>query len=128
MTHVVESYSVPHAPDLSPLTAEPPPSSPPESSEERYRAFIEQTSEGVWRCELREPIDIRLPADAQIDAIYSHAWLAECNDAMARMYGLDSADEIVGTTIAELMPRDDPANLEYLNAFIRSGYRLTDAE
>ena len=101
---------------------------PPESSEERYRAFIEQTSEGVWRCEVRDPIDVRLPVDQQIDAIYAHAWLAECNDAMARMYGLDSADQIVGVTIAELMPRDDPANLEYLGAFIRSGYRLTDAE
>ena len=95
---------------------------PPESSEERYRAFIEQTSEGVWRCEVRDPIDVRLPVDQQIDAIYAHAWLAECNDAMARMYGLDSADQIVGVTIAELMPRDDPANLEYLGAFIRSGY------
>jgi PAS domain S-box-containing protein len=110
------------------LTAEPPPSSPRETSEERYRAFIEQTSEGVWRCELREPIDVRAPAGEQIDAIYAHAWLAECNDAMARMYGLESADDIVGTTIAELMPRDDPANLAYLDAFIRSGYRLTDAE
>jgi PAS domain S-box-containing protein len=100
----------------------------PESSEERYRAFIEQTSEGVWRCELREPIDVRLPPEAQIDRIYAHAYLAECNDAMARMYGLDSADQIVGVPLAQLLPRDDPANLDYLGAFIRSGYRLTDAE
>ena len=102
--------------------------SPPESSEERYRAFIEQTSEGVWRCELREPIDVRLTPDEQIDRIYAHAFLAECNNAMARMYGLEDAEQIVGVAIAELMPRDDPANLEYLGAFIRSGYRLIDAE
>jgi two-component system cell cycle sensor histidine kinase/response regulator CckA len=102
--------------------------SSPESREERYRAFIEQTSEGVWRCELREPIDVRLPVDEQIDRIYAHAFLAECNDAMARMYGLDSADQIVGAAIAELLPREDPANLAYLRAFVRSGYRLTDAE
>ncbi len=99
-----------------------------ETSEERYRAFIEQTSEGVWRCELREPIDIRLSAGEQIDRIYAHAVLAECNDAMARMYGLDSADQIVGAAIADLLPRDDPANVEYLTAFITSGYRLVDAE
>jgi two-component system, cell cycle sensor histidine kinase and response regulator CckA len=110
-------------PNLPALTA-----APPESSEERYRAFIEQTSEGVWRCELREPIDVRLPPDQQIDRMYAHAWLAEANDAMARMYGLDSADQLVGAVIADLMPRDDPANLQYLDAFIRSGYRLTDAE
>ena len=99
-----------------------------ETSEERYRAFIEQTSEGVWRCELGEPIDVRLPVDEQVDRIYAHAVLAECNNAMARMYGLESADQIVGSALADLLPRADPANLEYLAAFVRSGYRLTDAE
>src|SRR5688500_12442820 len=99
-----------------------------ETSEERYRAFIEQTAEGVWRCELREPIDVRLPVDEQIDRMYAHGWLAECNNAMARMYGVESAEQIVGATIAALLPREDPANVEYLAAFIRSGYRLTDAE
>jgi PAS domain S-box-containing protein len=82
----------------------------------------------VWRCELREPIDVRLPASAQIDLMYAHAYLAECNDAMARMYGLDSADQIVGAAIADLLPRSDPANVEYLTAFITRGYRLVDAE
>ena len=112
-----------HPPNPQPLTQ-----SSPESREERYRAFIEQTSEGVWRCDLREPIDVRLPVAEQIDRIYAHAFLAECNNAMARMYGLESADQIVGATIAALLPREDPANVEYLEAFVRSGYRLTDAE
>jgi len=99
-----------------------------ETSEERYRAFIEQTSEGVWRCELRVPIDIRLPLDEQIDRIYADSYLAECNDAMARMYGLDGAEQIVGVSIGELLPRTDPANIEYLRAFLRGAYRITDAE
>jgi PAS domain S-box-containing protein len=99
-----------------------------ETSEERYRAFIEQTSEGVWRCELGTAVDIRLSAEEQIDRIYADSYLAECNDAMARMYGVERADQIVGTALAELLPRSDPANLEYLRAFIQGGYRLTDAE
>ena len=82
----------------------------------------------MWRCELREPIDVRLPVGEQIDRIYAHARLAECNNAMARMYGLESADQIVGAAIADLLPRDDPANVEYLTAFVTSGYRLADAE
>jgi len=102
--------------------------SSPETSEERYRAFIEQTSEGVWRCELRVPVDIRLTDDEQIDRLYADSYLAECNNAMARMYGLDSAEQIVGAALGELLPRTDPANLEYLRAFIRRGYRITDAE
>jgi two-component system cell cycle sensor histidine kinase/response regulator CckA len=102
--------------------------SSPETSEERYRAFIEQTSEGVWRCDVRVPIDIRLPEDEQIDLIYSGSYLAECNNAMARMYGLDNAEQIVGVPLGELLPRSDPANIEYLRAFIRGQYRITDAE
>ena len=100
----------------------------PETSEERYRAFIEQTSEGVWRCDVRVPIDIRLPEDEQIARIYTDSYLAECNNAMARMYGLDSAEQIVGVPLGELLPRSDPANIEYVRGFIRGGYRVTDAE
>jgi PAS domain S-box-containing protein len=100
----------------------------PETSEERYRAFIEQTSEGVWRCDVRLPIDTSLPEDEQIDRIYADSYLAECNNAMARMYGLESAEQIVGVALGELLPRSDPANIEYLRAFVRGGYRITDAE
>ena len=57
-------------------------------SEARYRAFIANSSEGIWRYELEEPVPISLPEGEQIEMFYKHAYLAECNDAMARMYGL----------------------------------------
>ncbi|MFL5474766.1 MAG: PAS domain S-box protein, partial [Gemmatimonadales bacterium] len=56
-------------------------------SEERYRAFIEQTAEGVWRFELEDPVPVTLPEDEQIERFYTHAYRAECNDALALMYG-----------------------------------------
>ena len=65
-------------------------------SDERYRAFIEQSSEGIWRFELEEPVPIDLPTDEKIRLAYEHGYLAECNDAMARQYGLTSAAEIKG--------------------------------
>ena len=97
-------------------------------SEERYRALIEQTAEGIWRIELPEPVPVDLPAAEQIDRFYAQGTLAECNDAMAHMYGLGSASEMLGARLEDLLPRSDPDNLEFLNAFIASGYRLTDAE
>ncbi len=97
-------------------------------SEERYRAFIEQTAEGVWRFELEQPVPITLPEDEQIERFYTHAYLAECNDALAQMYGYSRAGELLGSRLSDMMPRSDPQNLAYLRAFIRSGYRLTDAE
>jgi len=99
-----------------------------QASEERYRRFIEQTAEGICRMELDQPLEPGLGEDAQIDYFYTHASLAECNDAMARMYGYQHAAELVGARLEDLLPRSDPHNVEYLGAFIRSGYRLTDAE
>jgi two-component system cell cycle sensor histidine kinase/response regulator CckA len=98
------------------------------ASEERYRAFIEQTAEGVWRVELEEPMPLSLPEDEQIEHFYAHAVMAECNDAMARMYGLEHASDLAGARLGDLLPRSDPHNLEFLRAFIRQGYRLIEAE
>lgn len=98
------------------------------AAEERYRAFIEQSSEGIWRFELEEPIPINLPVEEQLKLAYERGYLAECNDAMAKMYGLESAEQIIGARLADLFVTDDPANEAYLRAFLESGYRLTEAE
>jgi two-component system, cell cycle sensor histidine kinase and response regulator CckA len=97
-------------------------------SEERYRAFIEQTAEGVWRFELARPMPVSLGVDEQVDWFYADAYLAECNDAFAQMYGYTEASQLIGSRLGDLIPRSDPQNLAYLRTFIQSGYRLTDAE
>ena len=99
-----------------------------EESEERYRAFLSQSSEAMWRVELREPVSTALAPDQQIEEFYSNAYLAECNDTMARQYGFDSAEEIVGLRLGDLLPREDQRNIEYLRNFIRSKYRMDGAE
>jgi len=97
-------------------------------SEERYRAFVSQSSEAIWRCEIKEPLDITLPPDELIRQFYLHGYLAECNDEMAKLYGFDKAEEIIGARLGEMVPSDDEVNIEYLRAFIASGYRLTETE
>ena len=98
------------------------------ASEERYRVFVEQSSEAIWRFELDEPIPMEGSEDEKIDHAYRHAYLAECNDVMAKMYGLTSAREIVGRRLGELLDRRDSRNIDYLRNFFRSGYRVADAE
>jgi PAS domain S-box-containing protein len=99
-----------------------------EESDERYRAFIENSSEAIWRFELELPIPIDRSEEEQIEHFYRYCYLAECNDAMARMYGFERAEDVIGKRLGEFLSRDNAANIEYLKAFIRSGYRLTDAE
>ncbi|MEP6901767.1 MAG: PAS domain S-box protein [Actinomycetota bacterium] len=100
----------------------------PLKTEEHYRAFIKQSSEAIWRIELDEPISVNLSIDEQIENFYSYSFLAECNEVMAKMYGFESADKIVGARLGDLLPPKDKNNIEYLRAFINSEYRLEDAE
>ena len=97
-------------------------------SEERYRAFIRHSTEGIWRFELDPPIDTDLPVDEQIRLAYDRGYLAECNDTMARQYGFESADDIIGSRLTDLLVEDDPKNIAFVREFIESGYNLTEAE
>lgn len=97
-------------------------------SEERYRAFVKQSTEGIWRYELERPLPISTPEEEQVSHLLKYGFLAECNDAMAHMYGFKRAEDIVGKRMSDFMLPSDPGNLGFLRAFVRSGYRLTDAE
>jgi signal transduction histidine kinase/PAS domain-containing protein len=99
-----------------------------QESEERYRAFVENSSEAIWRFEVEPPISITLPVDEQIRQLYEHSYLAECNNLMAEMYGYGRAEEFIGARLEELLPSSNPENIAYLSAFINTGYRLVDAE
>lgn len=95
-------------------------------SQERYQAFLTQSTEGVYRFELKDPMSLQLPASQQIDYIFEHGYLEECNDAMAKMYGYTTAADINGVKLSMLLSRNE-SNKRYLIAFIRSGYRLSEA-
>ena len=97
-------------------------------SEERYRFIVENTSDGIWWIELTEPMPLSLPEEEQIDWYYKHAVIRQCNLGLARMYGYESIEEVVGLPLRSVMPRENPVNLELSRQFIRSGYRLVDAE
>ena len=54
--------------------------------EERYRAYIAHSTEGIWRCELQQPLPISLPEDQQLEHLHRNLYFAECNDALARRH------------------------------------------
>ncbi|HWA16042.1 MAG TPA: PAS domain S-box protein, partial [Gemmatimonadales bacterium] len=74
-----------------------------EEAEARYRHFIDLSSDGIWRMELTVPCPVSLPPDEQIAHWAEHSVLAECNEAMARMYGFSGPEEIVGARLTDLL-------------------------
>lgn len=65
------------------------------TSDERYRNFIEHSSEAVWRVELSEPMDPNLPVADQIAWLQTHAYVAESNLTylqLNRQMGLSDAE------------------------------------
>lgn len=97
-------------------------------SEERYRAFIANSSEGIFRCAADCEIPVSLPVDEQIALCLQHGSIAECNDAMAVMYGHDRAEELAGQKLGTIIDLKNPSMLDFMHTFIHNGYHITDFE
>jgi two-component system, cell cycle sensor histidine kinase and response regulator CckA len=98
------------------------------ASENRFRWLVENTTEIVWRFDMKAAVGTGISEDDQLESMYREAYLAECNDALARKFGKTSAKEIIGAPLDRFFPRDDAAFVDHLRAFIRSGYRSLDSE
>ncbi|HET7442048.1 MAG TPA: CHASE4 domain-containing protein [Terriglobales bacterium] len=96
--------------------------------QERYRAYITHSTEGIWRCELREPLSVRLPEEQQIEHLERYLYFAECNDALARLHAFKSGMEMQGMALRELFDVSQPKNLILVRKFLRSGYLALDGE
>jgi signal transduction histidine kinase/sensor domain CHASE-containing protein/CheY-like chemotaxis protein len=96
--------------------------------QERYRAYITHSTEGIWRCELQEPVSTSLPEDQQIKQLQQHLYFAECNDALARLHGFASGQQMQGLPVRDLFDLNQPKNLALMHRFLRSGYLALDAE
>lgn len=99
-----------------------------DESNERYQAFIHNSTEGIWRFELDVPVSTKLSVKKQIQLVFDHAYLAEANHAFARMYGVENLETLIGAKLTDFMPSNDPENIAYIKAFIKSGYSLSGVE
>ncbi len=95
-------------------------------SQEQYQQFVARSSEGIFREEIVEPIPVDLPEDEIISRIRKDSYVTECNDALARMYGFESASEMIGRRLGDMLVPDDPDNLEMMRDFVRGGFRIVE--
>ncbi|HTU65888.1 MAG TPA: MASE1 domain-containing protein [Steroidobacteraceae bacterium] len=97
-------------------------------SDERYRAFIANSSEAIFRTELAEPMPVSLSADDQIAWVRKHGFVAECNTAFMVALGVKEAEKtIVGTRLAD-HPTWSRIYIERIREAIRNGYQVRNIE
>jgi PAS domain S-box-containing protein len=98
-------------------------------SQERYRNFVEQSIEGIWRLAFDEPIPLTLPAAEQARRLQALGYIAECNDAMAKMYGYASSQELSGARVEQLYGGlSKEVNFQSTLTLVQSGYRAGNRE
>lgn len=95
------------------------------ASQERYRSFIQQSNEGIYRMDLTLPVSVDLDTETQIKMIYNYSALAECNDAFLRMYGVTDFKEIENKTLASFYTgAPNKTNLNIVRQFLKNGYKI----
>jgi PAS domain S-box-containing protein len=96
-------------------------------SSERYKTFIENAEAAIWLVEYRNPIDINLPIDKQIDLMFSEGYTAEANQKTAEVYGKENILDFIGKSTMMLSPRTSEAD-EFLKMFIKQNYAVIDLD
>ena len=97
-----------------------------EESEQRYKMFVQQSTEGIWRIELDEAKPISTPAKEMVAYCLTNAYVAECNDTFAKTFGYESAEKIIGIPLNKILPAENPVNLEYLEKFFTGNFKVVD--
>jgi PAS domain S-box-containing protein len=78
--------------------------------------------------DLEKPMPINLSVEEQVEYIINNAYMSDSNDAMAEMYGFTGSKEIIGVKLRDGLVRDIGENKQQLERFVKSGYRLKNAE
>jgi len=97
-------------------------------SDERYRAFVANSSEAIFRAELAEPMPVTLSPDEQVAWVRKHGYVAECNAAFMVALGIkDAPSPIVGTRLAD-HPTWSRVYIERIREAILNGYHVRNIE
>ena len=97
-------------------------------AEQRYRSFVENSTEPIWCMEFDDGIPLDLPEDEQLELLYRKTLVVEVNDAWVTAYQTPR-QEIVGRwRLKHFLPRSLPTSEPFVRKVIRARYHLQDDE
>lgn len=94
-------------------------------TEARYKAFVANSADAIWRYDLTPAVPISLEKDDQVKHILRRATLMECNEKVMELFQIDTSDEIIGSplfTIRSIINKQD------VLSFVENRYRLLNCE
>lgn len=99
-------------------------------SRERYLNFIKHAEEGIYFVKCEPPVPLAgLTPEEQMEHYYASAEIAECNKAMATMYGLESPEALIGKRVEDLHKGEGEAkNRASTLRFFKEDFKIKDFE
>jgi PAS domain S-box-containing protein len=99
------------------------------TSEEKYKTFIEQASDGIFRIGMDKPFKVGESFENFLDHFYKYSLLSECNISLARMYGYENKSDITGMRIDVFHGGTNiPENINALRELYDNNFRIENVE
>ena len=93
----------------------------------RYENFIRNTEEGIWRMEFTDPVDVTQDRSLIAKDIVQRGIIAECNRALARMYGFERPEQLIGKRALDFIADLDVFTASKLK-FAENNFSTTNIE
>ncbi|TGM34207.1 GAF domain-containing SpoIIE family protein phosphatase [Leptospira biflexa] len=92
---------------------------------QHLESFIHLSKDAIWCYELDVPMPISLSKEEQMEYIWNHSVVKECNLAMVKLYGFHSLEQVYGKYLKEIVNME---SVYLLRKFIENSYLLEDFE
>lgn len=92
---------------------------------QHLESFIHMAKDPIWCFELDLPMPISLSFEEQIEFIWNHSLVRECNLAMVKFYGYEHMQDVKGKYVKDIVNLE---SIHLLRKFIETSYQLEDFE
>ena len=92
--------------------------------EGRFSAFMDHSSEAIWRIDFEPPISLEDPEAKQIKDIFNNGIFSEANDAGAKIYGLKKGRDVVGRPLNDFFEDSVEENVKAATDMVRSKFKM----